>query len=411
MLFRSITVNKSTRPRRADKPKKPHKDFPLFPHATRRWAKKIKGRTWYFGSWADGPQAALDRYLAEKDIILAGGDPRAAKPDADTYTLGKLCNQFLNVKQAAVDRGTLTARRFGDLHQACARLVDFFGAGRAVESVGPDDFERYGLAFPAAWKLRRRKREIGDVRSVFTYAAAQEKIVRTRFGTFRAPGKKELAVERQGRERQHGTREFTPEQLRKVLDAAPLPLKAMILLGVNCGYGNTDCSTLPNGFLDLDRGMVSYPRPKTSVERRAFLWPETVEALRAAIARRPEPKDPQDAGLVFITTPGLRWVRTVVRQDAQAGNVAVKSDDSISREFRELLQDLGLHRKGLSFYSLRHCCETHGGIDQVAIDRVMGHETPGMGSNYRQSISDERLKAVADIIHAWLFGTQTSSVQ
>jgi integrase len=65
---------------------------------------------------------------------------------------------------------------------------------------------------------------------------------------------------------------------------------------------------------------------------------------------------------------------------------------------------LGLHRPGLSFYSLRHTVETHGGTDQIAIDRVMGHESPGMGSNYRQSISDDRLKAVSDHIHLWLFG-------
>jgi integrase len=355
---------------------------------------------WYFGSWADGPQAALDRYLAEKDIILAGGDPRDTKPD--TYTLGKLCNDFLNAKQAAMNRGTITAAHFRDLYQACARLVEFFGGGRAVEAIGPDDFERFGMAFPATWKLRRRKREVGSVRAVFRYAADQEKITRTRFGTFKGPSKKELAVERHGRERLHGTREFTPEQLRQVIDAAPVQLKAMILLGVNAGYGNTDCATLPQDSLDLDHGLATYPRPKTTVERRAVLWRETVRALRDAVEQRPEPKDPADAGLVFVTTPGLRWVRTVVEQDAE-GNVVVKRDDSISRAFRELLQGLGMHRRGLSFYSLRHCCETYGGTDQVAIDRVMGHETPGMGSNYRQSIADDRLKAVADNIHAWLF--------
>jgi len=53
--------------------KKPRPDFPLFPHATGRWAKKVRGKLRYFGKVADDPdgQAALAKWLNERDDLLA----------------------------------------------------------------------------------------------------------------------------------------------------------------------------------------------------------------------------------------------------------------------------------------------------------------------------------------------------
>jgi hypothetical protein len=59
----------------ANKPAKPRFDFPLFPHATGRWAKKIRGKLHYFSKWAD-PDAALQRYVEERDDLYAGRKPR-----------------------------------------------------------------------------------------------------------------------------------------------------------------------------------------------------------------------------------------------------------------------------------------------------------------------------------------------
>jgi integrase len=55
--------------------------------------------------------------------------------------------------------------------------------------------------------------------------------------------------------------------------------KAMILLGINCGFGNADCGKLPLSAIDFKAGWVNFPRPKTAVERRCPLWPETITAL------------------------------------------------------------------------------------------------------------------------------------
>jgi integrase len=191
---------------------------------------------------------------------------------------------------------------------------------------------------------------------------------------------------------------FEAAQLRQILDAAGMPLKAMVLLGINCGFGNADCGTLPLSALDLDGGWVSWPRPKTAIARRCPLWPETVTALREAIAERPGPRNPADAALVFLTAQGRSWYR-----DA--------TDSPVSKEMVKLLQKLKLHRRGLNFYALRHTFETIGGEtrDQVAVDHIMGHADTSMSAAYRERISDERLRAVTDHVRAWLWPPATKA--
>jgi integrase len=41
--------------------------------------------------------------------------------------------------------------------------------------------------------------------------------------------------------------------------------------------------------------------------------------------------------------------------------------------------------------------------DQVAVNAIMGHSDATMAANYRERIDDDRLKAVVDHVHKWLF--------
>ena len=183
-------------------------------------------------------------------------------------------------------------------------------------------------------------------------------------------------------------------------------MKAMILLGINCGLGNSDVANLPTGAVDLTAGWLDYPRPKTGVARRCPLWPETVQAVKAAIDERPTPNDQAHAGLIFITEYGRKWATaTMSEPDADTGHVKNYSSDPVTAEFSKLLVTLELKRPGLSFYALRHTFETIGGDsrDQVAVDAIMGHVRDDMASLYREKIEPARLLAVTNHVHAWLW--------
>src|SRR5205085_4235554 len=86
------------------KPAKPYPDFPLFPHATKRWAKKIRGQMVYFGPW-DDPDGALEKYNQQKDDLHAGREPRAT--DRHEATVKQVVNEFLADKAARIESGEL----------------------------------------------------------------------------------------------------------------------------------------------------------------------------------------------------------------------------------------------------------------------------------------------------------------
>jgi hypothetical protein len=73
-----------------------------------RWAKKIRGRTVYFGPLSD-PDAALANYLDQKDELYAGRKPQPNPPG--TLTIKDVANAFLNAKQDAAPETTLQEKQ------------------------------------------------------------------------------------------------------------------------------------------------------------------------------------------------------------------------------------------------------------------------------------------------------------
>ena len=387
--------------RRADgkpeRPKKPSKDFPLYAHALGRWAKKVKGKIAYFTYWADDPKgvAALEQWLEDKDDLFAGRKPRKK---SDGLTVGDLCNQFLAHKEALRDNGELNPRTFWGYYATCAGIVAEFRRDCPVADLVPDDFRNLRKTLAKTRKAVALGNEIQRVRSVFKFAFDEGLILApVRFGqAFGKPKTEVVDKERNAHRLEHGVRMFEAEEIRAILAAAKQPLRAMVLLAANTGFGQTDCASLPMKAVNLNAGWVDFPRVKTAVHRRIPLWPETVAAIREWIPLRPTAKDPNDAGLLFLTRCGARWVKL---------NATGSPCDALGQEFDKLLTKLGLKRSRRSFYALRHGFETIAGetADQVAVDMIMGHKVSGMKAHYIERIGDDRLRRVVEHVRQWVF--------
>jgi integrase len=347
----------------------------------------VRGKLHYFGPW-DKPDEALVLWLDRKDDLLAGRAPRSR----DGLTMRDLANKFLTAKQHLLDTRELAQRTFKDYHATCERCITRFGLTRLVDDLRPEDFDALRATFARTWGPVAVGNEVQRVRVLFKFAYDTLLVDKpVRFGPgFKRPSRKMLRQARHAK----GPRMFEAAQIRALLGKASIPMKAMILLGVNCGFGNSDVGSLPMAAVDLKGGWITYPRPKTAVMRRCPLWKETVAALEAAIEVRPRAKDERHDGLVFVTRQGRPWGKDV-------------ADSPVSKETAKLLAELGIARPGLNFYALRHTFETIGGEakDQVAVSAIMGHapSSNDMAAVYRERISDERLKAITDHVRKWLF--------
>jgi len=163
---------------------------------------------------------------------------------------------------------------FAEYRETTDLIVSAFGGTRLVDDLAADDFEALRARMAERWGAVRLGNAITRVKSVFKYALDNGLIDKpTRFGgEFRKPDRAVLRRHRAA----NGTKMLEAGELRRLIDAASVLLRAMVLLGLNAGFGNHDIATLPLSALDLDGGWVDFPRPKTGIARRCPLWLETV---------------------------------------------------------------------------------------------------------------------------------------
>ncbi len=160
-----------------------------------------------------------------------------------------MLDRFIVSKRHLLDTSEITPKHFSELYACCKRIGDAFGFTRLVLDLAADDFERLRRSIAKQWGPTRLGNEVQRVRSVFKFGFESGLIDRPlRFGpSFKKPTRKVMRLNRA----KNGPRCSAQTSYARSSSAATQPMKAMLLLGINCGFGPSDVANLPTKAVDL----------------------------------------------------------------------------------------------------------------------------------------------------------------
>ena len=361
------------------KPAKPYADYPLFAHACGKWAKKIDGKTVYFGSW-DEPDLALSEYrayIADKEL------------DGESdISLSKAANLFLAAKNHAVTNGLLANRTYSEYKSTLKAMLNHWGREFPLSNIDGPELLRYYNERSKTRNLVSMGNECVRIKTIFFYLEDKDLIQEApKFPKeFKKPSRK--LVRRHKRE--VGSKVISRADIDRLMFNAGGTLRPMILLAVQGGFSPADIANLKISHVNFDEGedgWINMPRVKTEVDRNFPMLLDTANALRNYIANRPTPARKSDEEYLFLTHSGER----------------LNPDKSeFTPWFSALAKQCGLKATA---YWLRHTCQNvaEKGGDMTAVKMLMGHADQSISDTYRHEIEDSRMHAVVGLIRDYLF--------
>ena len=348
--------------------------FPLTLHPTGQFCKKIKGKLYYFGT---DKKAALERYLEQAAYLHTG---KGTKPNSasNNLSLKTVCNLYLDYQESRATIAEITHSYVYDQTRLLRAFVRYIGPNRIVSNISTIDMQNYRKKLiktrKAADTINNR---ITAIKAMYNWALDNGVISNTP----NLKAIKKVVISKAEKPI------FSITQIRKLLQKTSTQMKAMIWLGLNCGFGCTDCAEIQWKNLDLKNSRVSFPRGKTGIGRNLPLWPETVEVLKEI---------PKSGELVFYTSKGNPWVRMIKSTDKNGIEKHTK-ENAVSKKFSKLIKKANIKtEKGVGFYTLRRTAATLAARsgDPFAVQRLLGHADLKMATTYVQDVSEQTDRAI-----------------
>ena len=359
--------NLKKRKKRSDK-------LPLTLHPTGQYCKKIKGKLFYFGT---DKNIALERYY-EQAAYLHTGKGNPLNCTNNHLSLKTVCNLYLDYQESRATIDEITRSYVYDQTRLLRDFVLYIGPNRIISEISTIDLQNYRKKLVKTGKAADTiNNRITAIKTMYNWALDNGIID----STPNLKAVKKIVISKTEKPT------FNIAQIQKLLQHASTQMKAMIWLGLNCGFGCTDCAELKWENFNSEKTRVCFPRGKTGMPRNLPLWHETVSAIENV---------PKLGNLVFYTSKGNAWVRVIHSFDKYKKEKYTK-ENGISKEFSKLLKRACIKtERGVGFYTLRRTAATLTAKsgDPFAVQRLLGHADLKMATTYVQDVSEQTDRAI-----------------
>lgn len=215
------------------------------------------------------------KYLDEREYLQAGRRPPAT---TDGCGLAQMMNHFLGNAKARVENGDLSPLSFRDYKHVGVRILEHFGRNADPTPLHPMEFLSFRNKLSAEYAPSRLTKTVTVTKMMFNWACEVDLIERPpKFGKeFKGASRKAIR-----KRKNQNSKSFERGELKALIDNADPALEAMILMGINCGFGNNDVSLLPKSA--IKNGWVVFTKARSKRFARATLIDVALKLLEQIV--------------------------------------------------------------------------------------------------------------------------------
>ena len=328
----------------------------------------------YFGK-VDPKNVNRSYKFAERNYFEFMADREVKQPveiKVAKLTVEDLGEKYLQSCFAKYKRGELKPSSFEKTRISVCHFVDYLQTGLLLSMLGEtqlDDYRNFVLSLPISAATQKSispwtaKSRLDAVRAMMRWGYRMsfiDQVPRNLDDQYSKISIPEPVVNR-----------FSREEIGVLYSAASEKTKMFMLLGLNCGFGQTDISELRVGEVSVDANRIVRKRSKTAIHSEFTLWPLTMEMLK-----RHGNLDSKPSDRVFLSKSGHPLVREYFIDDK------FKRTDAIRSAFFRLMKKTKMpnHR---GFYSLRKAAASEiESIDPAVTEMFLAHSEKAMKKHY-----------------------------